>query len=167
MLNYLVKRLFVAVLVAIAVSILAFSLLRLSGDPAIAIAGEGAREAEIELVRKTYGFDRPLAVQYGRWAYDLVRGELGTSLYFKTEVGPLVWAKLQVTLALGLASLCLALAISVPLGVLAAIYKNSWIDRLCLAAAVVGQALPNFFFRAVARHGVFDFAALASGLGQR
>ena len=146
MLVYTLKRLGLALAVALAVSLIAFALLRLSGDPAIAIAGEGARQADIDLVRTTYGFDRPLVVQYAEWVGKLLRGDLGMSIYFKTEVGPLIWSKLQVTLALGLASLCLALLVSVPLGVLAAVFKNSWIDRACLATAVVGQALPNFFF---------------------
>ena len=146
MLAYTLKRLGLALLVALAVSLIAFLLLRLSGDPAIAIAGEGAREADIALVRATYGFDRPLVVQYAEWVGKLLRGDLGMSIYFKTEVGPLIGSKLQVTLALGLASLALALLVSVPLGVLAAVFKNSWIDRTCLATAVVGQALPNFFF---------------------
>jgi peptide/nickel transport system permease protein len=146
MLAYTLKRLGLALLVALAVSLIAFLLLRLSGDPAIAIAGEGARQADIDLVRTTYGFDRPLVVQYAEWVGKLLRGDLGMSIYFKTEVGPLIWSKLQVTLALGLASLGVALLVSVPLGVLAAVFKNSWIDRACLATAVVGQALPNFFF---------------------
>jgi len=146
MLSYTLKRLGLALAVALAVSLIAFALLRLSGDPAIAIAGEGARQADIDLVRKTYGFDRPLAVQYVDWVAKLLRGELGTSIYFKTEVAPLIGSKLDVTLALAFASLGLALLISVPLGVLAAVFKNSWIDRACLATAVVGQALPNFFF---------------------
>jgi peptide/nickel transport system permease protein len=146
MLAYTLKRLGLALAVALAVSLIAFALLRLSGDPAIAIAGEGARQADIDLVRKTYGFDRPLVVQYVQWVGQLLRGELGMSIYFKTEVGPLIASKLEVTLALAFASLGLALLISVPLGVLAAVFKNSWIDRACLATAVVGQALPNFFF---------------------
>ncbi|ODT37969.1 MAG: ABC transporter permease [Lautropia sp. SCN 70-15] len=125
---------------------IAFLLLRLSGDPAIAIAGEGARQADIELIRQTYGFDRPLPVQYLDWLGKSIRGDFGDSIYFKTPAAPLIFAKLQTTLLLGFLALAFALAISVPLGVLAAIYRNSWLDRLCLAVAVVGQALPNFFF---------------------
>lgn len=146
MLTYILKRISLAVLVALAVSVIAFLLLRLSGDPAIAIAGEGARQADIELIRQTYGFDRPLPVQYMAWLGKAARGDFGDSIYFKTPAGPLIFAKLQTTLMLGLASLMFALLVSVPLGVLAAIYKNTWIDRLCLVMAVVGQALPNFFF---------------------
>ena len=76
----------------------------------------------------------------------LIKGDLGVSMYFKTDVAPLIFSKLETTLLLALYALAVALVISVPLGVLAAIYKNSWIDRLCLAVAVVGQAMPNFFF---------------------
>ncbi len=146
MLAYLVKRLGLAVLVALTVSVIAYMLLYLSGDPALAIAGEGARQADIDLIRKTYGFDRPLIVQYGDWLLKLLTGDLGVSMYFKTDVAPLIFSKLSTTLLLAVYALAVALAIAVPLGVLAAIYKNSWIDRLCLAVAVVGQAMPNFFF---------------------
>ena len=146
MFAYSLKRLGLALLVALAVSMIAFLLLRLSGDPAATIAGEGATQASIELIRETYGFNRPLPVQYLAWLGQVVRGDLGESIYFKTPAGPLILSKLKTTLLLGLLSLLFALAVSIPLGVLAAIYRNSWIDRLCLAIAVVGQALPNFFF---------------------
>jgi peptide/nickel transport system permease protein len=146
MLAYITKRLGLAVLVALTVSILAFMLLYLSGDPALAIAGEGARQADIDMVRKTYGFDQPIIVQFGNWLLKIVQGDLGQSIYFKTDVGKLIFTKLETTLLLAIYALAFALLISVPLGVLAAIYKNSWIDRLCLAVAVVGQAMPNFFF---------------------
>ncbi len=146
MLGYISKRLGLAVLVALTVSIIAYMLLYLSGDPALAIAGEGARQADIDMVRKTYGFDQPIIVQFWHWVLKLLSGDLGTSIYFKTDVGPLILSKLKTTMLLALYALAFALLISVPLGVLAAIYKNSWIDRLCLAVAVVGQAMPNFFF---------------------
>jgi peptide/nickel transport system permease protein len=146
MFAYILKRLGLAILVALAVSMIAFLLLRLSGDPAIAIAGEGASQADIELIRKTYGFDRPLPVQYAEWLGKTLTGDFGESIYFKTPAAPLIFSKLQTTLLLGVLALAFALAVSIPLGVLAAIYRNSWIDRLCLATAVVGQALPNFFF---------------------
>lgn len=146
MLGFIVKRLGLALLVALAVSAIAFFLLRLSGDIAVAIAGEGAQQADLDVIRKTYGLDRPLVVQYLDWLFKTLSGDFGTSIYFKTDVSALVFAKLPVTLILGLSSLAFALAISIPLGVLAAIYANSWIDRLALAIAVFGQAMPNFFF---------------------
>ena len=143
---FVAKRLGLALLVGLAVSVVSFFLLRVSGDVAAAIAGEGARQEDIDLIRRSYGLDRPLPVQYGEWLWRTVRGDFGTSLYFKTEVLGLIWGKLPTTLLLGILSLAFALVISIPLGVFAALFRNSWIDRLALAIAVVGQALPNFFF---------------------
>jgi ABC-type dipeptide/oligopeptide/nickel transport system permease component len=128
------------------VSVISFFLLRLSGDVATAIAGEGARQEDIELVRRTYGLDRPLIVQYLEWLWRTLRLDFGNSLYFKTDVTGLVAEKLPTTLLLGVLSLLFALLVSIPLGVAAAVYANSWIDRVALALAVAGQALPNFFF---------------------
>jgi ABC-type dipeptide/oligopeptide/nickel transport system permease component len=135
-----------ALLVAMAVSAITFFLLRLSGDVALAIAGEGAQKEDLDLIRKTYGLDRPLIVQYVDWLWQTLQGNFGTSLYFKTDVNRLVLDKLPTTIILGFTALGFALLISIPLGVLAAVYANSWIDRMALAIAVVGQALPNFFF---------------------
>jgi peptide/nickel transport system permease protein len=146
MLAFALKRLGLAILVAVAVSALAFLLLRASGDVAIALAGEGARSEDIENIRRIYNLDRPLVVQYLEWLGRMLRGDFGQSLYFKTDVLALVADKLPTTAYLAVLSLLFALAISIPLGVTAAVYPNSWIDRLCLALAVIGQALPNFFF---------------------
>ncbi|CAM3969518.1 ABC transporter permease [Bordetella tumbae] len=146
MLAFIIRRLGLAVMVALTVSVLAFMLLHLSGDPAVALAGEGARQADIDMVRKTYGLDRPVVVQYADWLWHIVQGQFGTSVYFKTAAGPLILSKLQTTLMLGLSALAVALLISIPLGVIAALYKGGIADRICLAVAVLGQALPNFFF---------------------
>jgi peptide/nickel transport system permease protein len=146
MLAYALKRLGLAVLVAIAVSALAFLLLRASGDVAISLAGEGARVEDIENIRRVYGLDRPLLVQYFDWLGRMLTGDFGRSLYFKTSVLDLVLAKFPTTALLAFFSLAFALALSLPLGILAAVYAGSWVDRLCLITAVIGQALPNFFF---------------------
>lgn len=146
MIGFIGRRLAVAILVGLAVSILSFALVRLTGDVATAIAGEGARDEDIRLVRETYGLDRPLVVQYVDWLVGLLRGEFGTSYFFKSPVLDLVLEKLPTTLILGVFSLLFALAIAVPLGVIAALRPNSWIDRLALGIAVLGQAMPNFFF---------------------
>ena len=146
MLAFAAKRTLLALLVALAVSAIAFTLLRLSGDVAIAIAGEGARAEDIAMVRQMYGLDRPLVVQYLEWLARTLSGDLGQSIYFRTSVTGLVLEKLPTTLMLGLFAILFALAISIPLGVLAAVYQGSLVDRLALTVAVLGQALPNFFF---------------------
>lgn len=149
MLGYALKRLGTALAVAVFVSILSFMLLRMSGDVAIALAGEGARAEDIELIRKLNGLDRPLMVQYFDWLGHAALGDFGTSLYFKSPVMPLIADKIGNTIILSVASLAFALLIGVPLGVLAAVYQGGWVDRLALAIAVTGQALPNFFLALV------------------
>src|SRR6516165_8452561 len=146
MLAFTLKRLGLAVLVALAVSALAFLLLRASGDVAIALAGESARAQDIENIRHIYGLDRPLLLQFLDTLAKMLQGDFGQSLYFKTDVLSLVLDKLPTTVILAVSSLVFALAVSLPLGVLAALHPNSWIDRLCLVLAVIGQALPSFFF---------------------
>ena len=146
MLAFTVKRIGLAVLVALAVSALAFLLLRASGDVAVALAGEGARAEDIEAIRHAYGLDRPLAAQFLDWLVNMLRGDFGESLYFKTNVRGLVLDKLPTTVILAIFSLAFALAISIPLGIVAALKPNSLLDRLCLLLAVIGQAMPNFFF---------------------
>ena len=143
---YTLKRLGVAILVAIAVSLVTFSLLYVSGDPAAAMAGESASEEDIEYVRKHYGFDRPLTVQYIDWAYKAIHGDFGMSIYLKRPVAEILAERAPTTMTLGALALGFALVLAIPLGVLAAMFPNTIIDRLALSLAVVGQALPSFFF---------------------
>ena len=146
MLLYALKRFGVAILVAISVSIVTFSLLHVSGDPAAAMAGESASEEDIEYVRKHYGFDRPLPIQYVDWASNAIQGDFGQSIYLKRPVAGILAERAPVTMTLGALSLTFALVLAIPLGVLAAMFPNTIIDRFALTIAVIGQALPNFFF---------------------
>lgn len=146
MLSYAIKRLFVALLVALTVSIITFLLLRMTGDIAAEMAGEDASAADIADIRKLYGLDRPLAIQYFEWAAGALTGDLGESLYFGKPVSELVAGRMGVTMTLGASALVFALVLSIPLGVLAAIRPNTWIDRLALTTSVFGQALPSFWF---------------------
>ncbi len=146
MLFYTLKRFGVALLVLVTVSLVTFTLLRLSGDPAAAMAGESATEEDIEYVRKHYGFDRPLPVQYWDWATKAIQGDLGRSVYLKRPVAEIVLEKAPVTMTLGAFSLLFALVLSIPLGVLAAMRPNTFTDRAALTIAVIGQAFPSFFF---------------------
>ena len=146
MLVYTLKRLGLALLVTLAVSMLSFALLYLSGDPAAAIAGETASASDIEAVRHYYGFDRPWVVQYGEWMFNAIRGDFGESYYFKLPVSQLVSERLSVTMILGVCGISFALLTAVPLGVAAAVRPNSFIDRIALFISVMGQAMPSFWF---------------------
>ena len=121
MLRFLVRRLIVALLVAATVMTLAFILTRLSGDLAISIAGPNATQADIEAVRKAYGLDRPLVLQFLDWVGRAVTGDLGESYFFKARVADLIGERMPVTLTLGLTGLVIALLVSLPLGILGAV----------------------------------------------
>jgi len=146
MLQYALKRAVLALLVALTVSLVCFLLVNLSTDVATAMAGEGATSETIDAIRTQYGFDRPLAVQYFEWLGRAAVGNFGDSLYFRTPVSALVVERMPTTMILGSAALAFALALSIPLGVIAALKPNSWVDRLTLTIAVVGQAMPTFWF---------------------
>ena len=146
MLPYVLKRFAVAILVAITVSMITFSMIYLSGDPVLALAGETATEADIENIRRVYGYDRPIVVQYLDWLYRAVQGDFGQSHYLKKPVSEVIFERLPTTMLLGFCALVFALTLSIPLGVLAAIRPNSMIDRVALTIAVVGQAMPSFWF---------------------
>lgn len=146
MLAYVLKRLGVAVLVALTVSALTFSMIYLSGDPATALAGENATTEDIERIREFYGYDRPILVQYGDWLWRALGGDFGRSHYLGEPVAEVIFERLPTTMLLGLFALLFALTLSIPLGVLAAIRPNSMIDRAALTIAVIGQAMPSFWF---------------------
>jgi len=146
LLRFIVKRAGLAVLVAFTVSLISFSLLFLSGDPAAAIAGETASDQDVEAIRRIYGFDRPMMVQYWDWLTSALRGDFGESYYFKLPVADLILSRLSVTMTLGVCGISFALLTAVPLGVAAAIRPNSLIDRVALFLSVAGQAMPSFWF---------------------
>lgn len=145
MLTYCLKRLGIALLVALTVSLVNFFLLLASGDIAVAMAGENANYAHIQAIREAYGLDRPVIVQYVQWLGNALTGDFGQSLYFKTPVIDIVTARLPVTLTLGALSIAFAIVFSIPLGVAAAIRPNGIVDRAVTAIAALGQALPNFW----------------------
>jgi peptide/nickel transport system permease protein len=146
MLAFTLKRLGVALLVALTVSLVTFSMIYVSGDPAIAIAGEGARAQDIEAIRKFYGFDRPIAVQYYDWLIGALQGDFGRSYHMRQPVSEIIFSRLPTTMALGAAAIAFALILAIPLGVLAAVRPNSIFDRFALTLAVIGQAMPTFWF---------------------
>ena len=143
---YAFKRSLLAILVALTVSMISFSLLYISSDPAIAMAGETASDADIEAIRELYGFDRSIVVQYLDWLKKAASGDLGKSYYFRTDVSHLIAERLPTTMTLGLCAIIFAIGLAVPLGVAAAIRPNSIIDRVALFLSVMGQALPSFWF---------------------
>jgi ABC-type dipeptide/oligopeptide/nickel transport system permease component len=145
MIGFVLRRLALGLLVALTVMTLAFVLTRLSGDLAISIAGPQATQADLDIIRKAYGLDRPQYVQFFDWIWRAVRGDFGQSYFFKDSVANLIAKRMPITLTLGLVGLSLALIISIPLGILAALRENTWIDRAVTVVTMLGQAIPSFW----------------------
>jgi len=145
MLRFLLRRVVLALLVCLAVLVISFALTRLSGDLAISIAGPNATQQDIEIIRKNYGLDRPLPVQFIDWAAHAAAGDLGHSYLYHAPVAGLIKERLPITLTLGMTGLCIALIVAIPLGVLAAMREGSVLDKAIGLLALFGQAMPSFW----------------------
>jgi peptide/nickel transport system permease protein len=149
MMAYLLRRGGVAIAVALTVSVVNFLLVILSGDVAIAVAGPHATYEQLERIRHDLGLDRPLVVQYADWLFRALQGDFGDSLFYRVPVGELIADRLPVTFVLAFCAISFTALVAVPLGVAAAMRPNSWVDRTALSIAVIGQALPSFWFALV------------------
>jgi ABC-type dipeptide/oligopeptide/nickel transport system permease component len=143
---FLARRLLLGALVCLTVLVVSFILTRLSGDLAASIAGPNAGAADIAIITRNYGLDRPLLVQFLDWAAHAARGDFGRSYLYHVPVWGLIRDHLPVTLTLGLTGLAIALAVALPLGIIAAAREGSAIDRSIMLVALLGQAMPGFWF---------------------
>jgi peptide/nickel transport system permease protein len=127
------------------VALFVFSLLYIApGDPAAVIAGDQASPADVERIRQSLGLDRPFLVRFGEWLWQILHGDLGTSIFTNLPVATLIAQRIEPTLSLMTVTLLLTVAIAVPTGVLAAWKAGSWIDRAVMAFAVFGFSVPVF-----------------------
>lgn len=142
MLKYILKRLAFAILVLFGVSIIIFSLLRLApGDPIDFMVAENATEAEKDLVRAKYGLDGSNVSQYFIWMKNVLRGDLGDSLFYKQSNWMLIKSKFPYTALLAVSATFLSLIIAIPLGLIAGVKKGSAVDVTAMLFALLGQAL--------------------------
>ena len=127
------------------VAVLVFLMLRLTpGDPAAILAGDAANTEQIAKIREGLGLDRPLIVQFGIWAKDILSGDLGESFYFKMKVTSLIGQRLEATVSLATLTIIFAVFTAVPLGVLAAWRFGGWFDRMLMGFSVMGFSIPVF-----------------------
>lgn len=140
------RRLLVTIPLLLLVSVVVFSFVHvLPGDPAILFLGEEADAETIARFRVRLGLDRPLPVQYGHWLWKAAGGDLGRSLRTNQPVTEAILQRLPVTLELLVSALLVSLAIAIPMGILAAIKRNSGIDLLSTLFALFGFSTPNFW----------------------
>lgn len=145
MASYLTQRLLSTILVMTLVGIFVFLLLHFSaGDPAAIIAGDYATPQQIVAIRQRLGLDDPLLVQFGRWAFRVIQGDLGVSIFSNTPVSVLILQRLEPTLSLAMLTMGFAVCIAVTLGVVAAWRAGSAIDRSLMGFSVLGFSMPAF-----------------------
>jgi ABC-type dipeptide/oligopeptide/nickel transport system permease component len=114
------------------------------GDPIQQMLGEGAAAADIEAARHAYGLDQPLSTQYLHYWKGVLTGDFGQSIRFGQNVGKIIFDRYPFTLKLTLASLLVALVLSIPAGVRSARHRNRWDDRLLGFVSLLGLSFPNF-----------------------
>jgi peptide/nickel transport system permease protein len=142
---YVVRRILSTVPVMAVVALFVFALLHLSpGDPAAIIAGDTATPADIARIHQALGLDQPLYVQFGSWAWRLLHGDLGISIFTNLPVTTLIAQRVEPTVVLTISTVIVSVLAAIPMGVLAAWKAGSWIDRTVMVFAVLGFSVPVF-----------------------
>ena len=145
MFAYVIRRVIATIPVMAIVALFVFSLLYIApGDPAAVIAGDQATPDDVERIRASLGLDRPYLVRFGAWVFDIIRGDLGVSIFTNLPVSLMIKQRIEPTLSLMLVTLILAISIAVPMGVVAAWKVGTWIDRAVMGFAVLGFSVPVF-----------------------
>lgn len=146
MLNYLIKRLLLLIPVFIAVSMVIFMIIHMvPGDPIDSMSQIGSSpEQKMELTAK-YGLDKPLLVQYALWFKNMITGDLGEAIILRRPVSELIGENLPYSLTLGSLAFLFSTIVGVVTGALAAIYKDTWIDRFVTALILMGSTVPSFW----------------------
>ncbi|MDJ0390879.1 ABC transporter permease [Roseomonas sp. E05] len=143
--SYILLRVLATIPVMAVVAVIVFLMLRLSpGDPAAILAGDQATAEDIALIRERLGLDQPLLQQFVLWVGQLLRGDLGSSIYLNRPVLGLILERVEPTLALSVSTMAFAVLLAVPLGVLAAWRAGSWVDQAIMALSVLAFSLPVF-----------------------
>ncbi|HOP01768.1 MAG TPA: ABC transporter permease [Flexilinea sp.] len=147
MARYTARRLLQAIIVIFGITIAAFSINFLAGDPTYVLIGDmrGMTEEDIQAFRHRMGFDRPILVQYFDWLKNAVRGDFGWSYKYKEDNWKIIVERFPATLQLTVVSLILQLLVSFPLGVFAALKRGTKWDSFSMVLALLGQSMPSFW----------------------
>jgi peptide/nickel transport system permease protein len=148
---YIIRRLILGVFVLFIVTLIVFFAMRLlPGDPLVIFMGQQASsgtmsQEQLESLRHEYGLDKPVMIQYFDWLGGLLRGDLGTSIYYHEDVGKLLGQKFPITLHLGVLAFVIANVFGIILGLLAGIRRGTWIDAISTTVANIGITIPVFW----------------------
>lgn len=142
---FLARRLLQSIIVLIGVTLISFVSLQMGGDPTYLFVSENASVEEIARARKALGFDRPLHIQYLSYIWNALQGDFGNSLSYRQPAMDVVMEAMPATIELTFFSLFLAIGLSIPLGIFAALKRGKPVDGGIMTFAMVGQSIPNFW----------------------
>jgi peptide/nickel transport system permease protein len=150
MINYIIRRLSMAALVLVIVSLLVFFAMRLlPGDPIRMLVTASTRqsysEEQINQLRQEAGLDRPMIVQYVTWVSNFVRGDMGKSILSKTPVSRDIVNRLPITLHIGLTAFVIGMVLGIPAGIICAMRRGKWIDTVVTTLSSIGITIPTFW----------------------
>lgn len=145
MTRFVLRRIGQGLISILGASAVVFFISRLSGDPVVLLVPPDAPASVIAATRAAFGLDRPLIVQYWIFLHHAVRGDFGTSYRWQMPALRLILDRLPATLQLAAAGLAFSIAVAVPIGVLSAVHRGGWIDRVGRVFAMLGQAMPAFW----------------------
>jgi len=144
--RYLASRIAGMLVVMALVAVLVFILTRAaSGDPVSVLLGDQATADDIARVKKDYGLDKPLPVQFGYWLREVVQGNLGQSIFLQRPVTQALWERAEPTTLLALMALTIAAGIGIPCGIVSAVYRGRAVDQLFTGVAMLGASVPSFW----------------------
>jgi len=144
--NYALRRIILLIPMLLGISIGVFLVLHLiPGDPARSAAGPDASEEDVEMIRKSYGLDKPLPVQYGLYLKKLIQGDLGRSFRTRRPVTQEIGQRLPATIELSVCAMLFAVLLGIPIGILSSLKPKTFLDNIVTYFAVFGISMPIFF----------------------
>lgn len=156
MVSFIIRRLLQTVVVLVFVSIIVFSLLHvIPGDPALVILGDQATPEQVEALHRELLLDQPLWIQYAKWLGDVLQGNLGQSIAYRSPVTELLATRLPITFHIGIIAFLLSAVVSIPAGIVSAVRRGGWIDSIITLLTNVAMAVPIFWLGIL---GIYFFA---------
>ena len=145
MLGYAVKRILKGIPVVIVVAVLVFFIIHMiPGNPAELMLGSDATPEDVAALTTKMGYDQPIYIQFEKWAVEALHGDLGDSIFYNMPVIEVLKDKAEPTIVMVIYSIIVAMIIGIPVGIIAAIKRDGWLDRVCMGITMVGMSVPQF-----------------------
>lgn len=143
--RYILRRVFYAFISLVLLSITIFCMVRITGDPAVLMADPGAKEEDLQAIRREFGLDKPIHIQYVAFVSSMVRGDFGKSIYYRVPAFDLYLQRLPASILLAMVAMSISLLLGIPIGIFSAVRVNTWFDNFGKIFAILGLSLPSFW----------------------